>query len=151
MTKNIKTDCVLENEPFELTAFTPIINYAEVWWDNKKGKTLINTGLHVNIKQRNFVEALQRHPYKLKPMDYSDIMVNIQENGVHRIQVITGVEEPKPLTYDTLLTALMAMKEIDRSLPVSLIDIVTEKEYFFQGINRCYIKIMEVQRADSKN
>jgi hypothetical protein len=151
MSKNVRTDCILENELFELTAFTSIINYAEVWWNNKKGKTFINTGLYVDIRQRNFVEALQRHSYKLKPMDYSDVVVNIQEYGVYRMQIIVDVEEPKPLTYNDLLAALTKMKEVDRGLLVSFFDIITEKEYFLQGVNRGYIKIMEVHRADSKN
>lgn len=153
MNRNVKTDCVLESEPFELNHLTPITNYAEVWWDNKKGKILMNTGLHVHIKNREHVQALQRHPYKLKPMDYSEMLVNIQENGVHRIQLITAVEEPRELTYNDLLTILNSMKEIERGLPVRLKDIITEKEYFFQGVQKgnitdaiFHLKIMEVQR-----
>jgi len=149
--KNVKTDCVLESEPLDLNYNTPINNYAEVWWRTKKFKNLINTGLHVDIRRSDLMAALNRHSYKIQPMNYADILTAITESGAYRIQIIAAIEEPKELTWNDLYIALGLMKEIDRGLPVRLKDIITEKEYFFQGINRTQIKIMEVQRADKKD
>lgn len=145
MTNN-STSCVLQHTRLELTSKTPINNYGSVWWWRQKlPVSLINTGLCVNLKDKEIVQALKRHPYEIQMLDVVKIMEDIQDLGTSFIQVITEVIEPKETSVKELQTLLAMTKEVDLSLPIRFKDIISNKTYQMISLSKNQINILEVK------
>lgn len=144
--RNNKTSCILEHTRKELTAKTAINIYGRVWWwSNKTPVRLVDTGLHVDLRDRKTVEILKRHPYEIQPANIIDIMSEISEAGISFIQVITEAIEPIEVTLLELRNLCLSTKEIDHNLPVRLKDIITGRTYQMVSMKRNEITIMEVK------